>query len=140
MRVVLRYPVAAVAAAAALVLVVGDYLVLRAEKPPNDVAMIDFSKQRYYSPQNVARVFAKHGIGLRRASTFGGFVVFSTARRPLHAHGLQVIVGPRTGTHSFGPKLQPYDARFGNVLVSYGGIDERLLANAQAAVATLRLR
>jgi hypothetical protein len=35
-------------------------------------------------------------------------------------------------------KLERYEARFGNVLVTYGGRDERLLARVQAAVDDLR--
>jgi hypothetical protein len=42
------------------------------------------------------------------------------------ADALQVEVGPRAGTGSWGPKLESYDERFGNVLVTYGGHDEQL--------------
>jgi hypothetical protein len=60
-------------------------------------------------------------------------------RRPLCVSRIQVQVGPRTGTGSWGPKLEPYDERFGNVLVTYGGHDEQLLGGIKAAVSDLRL-
>lgn len=43
-----------------------------------------------------------------------------------------------TGTGSWGPKLEPYDERFANILVTYGGTDEYLLARVEDAVAALR--
>ena len=49
-----------------------------------------------------------------------------------------MMVGPRTGRGSWGPKLESYDERFGNVFVSYGGHDEGLLGRVKAAVAALR--
>jgi hypothetical protein len=46
--------------------------------------------------------------------------------------------GPRTGIGSFGPKLESYDNRFENVMVTYGGHDEQLLLEIKAAVSSLR--
>jgi hypothetical protein len=46
---------------------------------------------------------------------------------------LNVVVGPRTGMGSYGPELETYDERFGNVLVTSGG-GERLLDRVRAAV------
>lgn len=54
------------------------------------------------------------------------------------ADALNVVVGPRTGTGSYGPELEPYDERFGNVLVTYGGEDEQLLEQIENAVDALR--
>ncbi|MEP6908945.1 MAG: hypothetical protein ABI896_00785 [Actinomycetota bacterium] len=48
------------------------------------------------------------------------------------------MVAPRTGTGSWGPKLEPYDERFGNVAVTYGGPDDDLLTRIKAAVSSLR--
>jgi hypothetical protein len=45
---------------------------------------------------------------------------------------------PCVPTGSFGPKLEPYDERFGNVMVTYGRKDERMLDRVKAAVAALR--
>jgi hypothetical protein len=51
---------------------------------------------------------------------------------------LQVQVAPRNGKGSWGPVLQPYDERFDNVGVTYGGGDEALLERVEAAVEDLR--
>jgi hypothetical protein len=59
-------------------------------------------------------------------------------RVPCRAAVLQVMVGPKTGRGSWGPKLEPYDERFDNVLVTYGGHDEALLRQVEAAVSDLR--
>jgi hypothetical protein len=48
------------------------------------------------------------------------------------------MVAARRGKGSWGPKLEPYDARFGNVFVSYGGRDPALLARIKSAVSELR--
>ncbi|MBA3383980.1 MAG: hypothetical protein H0T20_04915 [Actinobacteria bacterium] len=68
----------------------------------------------------------------------GGMLILNTT--PLHstADALNVVVGPRTGTGSYGPELELYDERFGNVLLTYGGEDERLLGGVEAAVDALR--
>jgi hypothetical protein len=58
-------------------------------------------------------------------------------RRAAQADDLQVVVGPRTSTGSFGPKLESYDNRFENVMVTYGGDNEQLLQKVKAAVASL---
>jgi hypothetical protein len=97
--------------------------------------MIDFSQQHYYSPKLVRQAFAQQGIHLHTSMAFE-FTVLSTTRR-LQADDLQVIVGPRTGKGSFGPKLEPYDKRFGNVLVTYGGRNAALIERVKAAVSAL---
>jgi hypothetical protein len=48
------------------------------------------------------------------------------------------MLGSRNGKGSWGAKQEPYDVRFGNVFISYGGHDEALLARVRAAVAELR--
>jgi len=64
--------------------------------------------------------------------------MMSTTSLPVQADALQVVLGPPEGSGSFGPKLEPYDERFGNVMVTYGGTDKRLLRRIEAAVSTLR--
>ena len=100
--------------------------------------MIDFSKEHYYSPSVVRRAFAGRGITLHAGDRSGGLTWLSNVPLPFPADSLQVMVAERNGRASWGPKLQPYDVRFGNVLVTYGGSDERLLERAKAAVAVLR--
>jgi hypothetical protein len=104
--------------------------------PQYESKMIDFSKQHYYAPSSVRRAFTAQGIALHTTKTFD-FTVLSTTRR-LHADDLQILVGPRKGEGSFGPKLEAYDERFGNVAVMYGRDDKQLLERIQAAVSRLR--
>lgn len=107
--------------------------------PKYESKTIDFSQVRHYSPDVVRSAFANEGIQLRVSSRFYGITMFSRVAVP-DADALQVMVGPRTGKASWGPKLEPYDERFGNVAVTYGGRDERLLAGVKTAVSTLRER
>jgi hypothetical protein len=104
--------------------------------PRYESKMIDFSKQSYVAPNTVRIAFAKHGIRLLSSSAFE-FTVLNLPRA-VQADDLQVVVGPRNGTGSFGPKLESYDNRFRNVMVTYGGHDEQLLREIKAAVASLR--
>ena len=99
--------------------------------------MIDFATVRHYEPAVVRRAFAAHGVRLRYENDFAGIVVYGNTRERF-AGDLHVMVGPRRGTGSWGPELEPYDERFGNVFVSYGGNDERLLRAVTAAVDDLR--
>jgi hypothetical protein len=98
--------------------------------------MIDFSKQHYYSPKLVRHAFEEQGIHLRTTKVFGD-TILSTNRR-LRADDLQIMIGPRTGTGSWGPKLEPYDTRFGNVFVTYGGSNDSLLKRVKIAVSALK--
>lgn len=86
----------------------------------------------------LAAVFAlaDQGIDLYRSKAFS-ITVFSETPQQF-ADELQVLVGPRRGHGSWGPKLEPYDERFGNVLVTYGGRDERMLERVKNAVSALR--
>jgi hypothetical protein len=104
--------------------------------PRYESKMIDFSEQNYLSPDTVRRAFAKHGIRLKSSPAFE-FTLLNIPRAA-QADDLQVVVGPRTGTGSFGPKLESYDNRFENVMVTYGGHDEQLLREVKAAVSSLR--
>jgi len=133
MRVSVLVVAGAVLAAAALLAVARPQL-----DQGDGSEMIDFSEEAYHSPAAVRAAFAAEGVRLRVASRFNGFVTLSNEPRPLTADALQVNLAPRSGKGSWGPRLEPYDERFGNVLVTYGGTDRRLLANVEAAVAALR--
>jgi hypothetical protein len=104
--------------------------------PRYESKMIDFSKQNYLSPDTVTTAFAKQGIRLVTSSVFK--LTLLNMPRAVQADDLQVVVGPRTGTGSFGPKLESYDSRFENVMVTYGGHDEQLLQDIKAAASSLR--
>jgi hypothetical protein len=130
-----RHPASIVLVLTALLATVSVF-VFAGPHPGSESTMIDFTQQRYYSPETVQRAFAAQGIRLRYVNRFAGMTLLSmTTAAP--ADTLNVMVGPRKGHGSWGPKLQRYDERFGNVLVTYGGSDERLLDRIGAAVASL---
>jgi hypothetical protein len=125
-------------AVVAAALTVGVLSLARAQvAEPEESEMIDFSEQRYYEPGIVQQAFGSHGIDLPVRSRSNGLLVLSDDPL-LRAGSLQVAVAPRTGTGSWGPELDAYDERFGNLLVTYDGQDEQLLADVKAAVADLR--
>ena len=139
MAFALRHPLTLLVVLVALLTGGGVFVFARPEYQPDyESEMIDFSKQHYYSPASVRQAFAAEGIRLREASRVGGMIIFSTTPDLLTADALNVVVGPRMGRGSYGPVLESYDERFGNVLVTYGGGDKRLLDRVKAAVDILR--
>jgi hypothetical protein len=139
MRFALRHPASIVVIASACAVCAAVFVFARPTYHRQyESKMIDFSEARYYSPATVQLAFADHGVRLRQVNRFSGIEIFSDKRLPFDADQLHVMVGPHTGHGSWGPKLEPYDERFGNVYVSYGGRDEQLLARVKAAVSTLR--
>jgi len=139
MAFALRRPLTLLIVLVALVTAAGVLVFPRPEYQPDyESEPIDFSKQHYYSPSSVTQAFATEGIHLREASRVGGMIILSTTPDRLTADALNVVVGPRTGKGSYGPELESYDERFGNVLVTYGGADEQVLDRVEAAVDVLR--
>jgi len=137
MRLVLRYPAPFLVVLSACATIAAVFAFARpAYGPTNEERMIDFAAVRYYSPALVRSAFADQGVQLRESRAFE-ITVLTQSRNP-RADDLQVMVAPRTGTGSWGPKLERYDERFGNVAVTYGGRDEQLLARVQTAVSALR--
>ena len=137
MRLVVRHPAPFLVVLSACATIAAVFAFARpAYHPQYESKMIDFSQVRHYSPDAVRTAFAEQGIRLRPNSRFFGITMFSRVAVP-DADALQVLVGPKTGKASWGPKLEPYDERFGNVYVSYGGTDERLLGKVKAAVSIL---
>jgi hypothetical protein len=139
MAFALRHPLTLLVVLVALLAAAGVFVFARPEYQSEDESqLIDFSKQHYYSPSSVRQAFATEGIRLREASRVGEMIILSTTPDRLTADALNVVVGPRTGRGSYGPELESYDERFGNVLVTYGGEDERVLDRVKAAVDALR--
>ena len=106
--------------------------------PRYESKMIDFSHERYYSPASVRLAFAHHNVRLRTVDGLAGFVLFIRPGSSGDAKALQVSVAPRNGKGSWGPKSEPYDARFGNLFVTYGGHDSQLLQRIEASVSSIR--
>ena len=100
--------------------------------------MIDFSKQHYYDRGVVRAAFAAHGIKLYAGEQPAPGTSTLSGDPSFFADALQVQVGPPAGKGSWGPKLESYDERFGNVMVTYGGHDKQLLDRVKAAVDELR--
>jgi hypothetical protein len=139
MSFALRHPLSLVIVMAALAGTAAVFAFARPQyQKPNQSEMIDFSGRIYHSPDAVEAAFAAHGVQLHIVSRFSGMITLSNESAPLQADALQVIVAPRSGRGSWGPRLEPYDERFDNLLVSYGGKDERLLASVESAVSDLQ--
>jgi hypothetical protein len=107
-------------------------------QPRYESRMIDFSQRDYYSPSRVRGVFAAHGVRLVPTAGESGFVTYYRPGSRGDATALQVSIAPPHGQGSWGPELQRYDERFGNVLVTYGGSDAALLTRVEAAVSSIR--
>jgi hypothetical protein len=141
MAFVLRHPASILIVLAALLATTAVFAFARPEYHRQyESKMIDFSKQHYYSAATVRRAFAQHGVRLRYSTlVFSKISWLSNTPPPFPTDALSVFVGPRTGTGSWGPpKLEPYDERFGNILVTYGGNDDGLVKRVHAAVSELR--
>ncbi len=139
MRLAGRHLVGALLVASMLFVTVGVFTFARpAYRAPNESRTIDFSKEHHYALADVKRAFAAHGIVLHAGARSAGFAWLGSGPAPFRADSLQVIVAPRNGRASWGDKVSPYDARFGNVLVTYGGHDGTLLARVKAAVSDIR--
>jgi hypothetical protein len=140
MRLAARHLVGVLLIASMLLVTVGVFTFARPQyHSPNESKTIDFSKEGYYPLAVVKRAFAAHGIVLHPgASPAPGFAWLGGGPPPFPAASLQVLVAPHNGRGSWGPKLEPYDERFGNVFVSYGGHDDALLRRIDAAVSDIR--
>jgi hypothetical protein len=134
----LRHPASFILVLSACATIAAVFTFARpAYHPRYESKMIDFSTVRYYTPDVVRNAFAEEGIQLRVSSRFYGITTLSRVAAP-DADALQVMVAARTGTGSWGPKLEPYDERFGNVAVMYGHHDAELLVHVKSAVSSLR--
>jgi hypothetical protein len=122
MPFVVRHTVLLAIVSIAFLTTAGVFLFARPEyHRANESAMIDFSKLNRYSAGTVRRAFAAHGIKLYAGDIpTPGMATFSSEPR-FSADAVQVMVGPPKGTGSWGPKLEPFDERFRNVLITYGG-------------------
>jgi hypothetical protein len=140
MSFVARHVAAILIVLAACLAALGVFAFARPQYHPlYESKMMDFSKQYYYDAGTVRRAFTARHIELYAGEKPAVGTATFSSDPAFHADAVQVIVGPRTGTGSFGPKLESYDERFGNVMVTYGGHDEHVLGRVKAAVNDLRL-
>ena len=133
----LRHSVSILIVVAAAAATAGVFVVATPEHPRDESEMIDFSERDYYSTERVRAAFTAHGIELHATAGPNGFTIFNR-RGEVQADALQVLVAPRHGRGSWGPKLEHYAVRFGNVLVTFGERDDELLGRIKAAVEELR--
>ena len=99
--------------------------------------MVDLAEKDYISPAAVRAAFAAESLPLRYMTRSGLLLVLHSDPPPQTAEKLSVVVGARKGRVGFGARYNAYDDRFENVMVTYGGSDDALLARIKAAVATL---
>lgn len=139
MRLPTRYPVslAIVLAAAAAVAAVFTFGRPQLEAEPG-TEMVNLADKDYISPTAVRAAFAAEGLPLRYTAGSPPLLVLHSDPPPQSADKLSVLVGARTGLVGLGAKYNAYDERFENVMVTYGGSDEAVLARIKAAVATLK--
>jgi hypothetical protein len=101
---------------------------------------VKMATRHHYAPAVVRAAFAAQGIVLlRRNVTSDGTVNFSGAHRGHADDAFLVTLFGASAMVQFGnaaPKPL-YDARFGNLNVTYGGINGAFLARVKAAVADI---
>lgn len=138
-RLLTRYPVSLVIVLAAVGAVAAVFTFARPqmESEPG-TEMVNLAEKDYISPAAVRAAFAAEGLPLRYTTGSPPLFVLHSDPPPQTADKLSVLVGARTGLVGFGGKHNAYDERFENVMVTYGGSDEALLARIKAAVATLK--
>jgi hypothetical protein len=139
MRLVTRHPVslALVLAAVAAFAAVFTFARPQLESEPG-TEMVNLAEKDYISPAAVRAAFAAEDLPLRYTSNSPRLLVLYSDPPPQTADKLSVLVGARTGFVGFGAKYNAYDERFENVMITYGGSDEAMLARIKAAVATLK--
>lgn len=139
MRLLARYPVslAIVLAAVAAFAAVFTFARPELESEPG-TEMVNLSEKDYINPAAVRAAFAAEGLPLRYTSNSRPLLVLYRDPPPQTAERLTVGVGARTGLVGFGAKYNAYDERFENVMVTYGGSNEAMLARIKSAVATLK--
>jgi hypothetical protein len=102
---------------------------------------IEMAKQRHYGAADLKAQFAAQGIALRRVRVLSGITDYAdTPEGAVHDDGFMVSVYPKHGEVIFdssGPKPL-YEARFGNLVVFYGGHDKAFAARVAAAVSAIK--
>jgi hypothetical protein len=141
--VLLRYPVSLALVLVALLATIGVFIFARPQYKPVEQKTIDMATRHHYTSAEVQRVFAAHGLPLTYARHMGKgdnylLMLFET---PVPNPTTQLYVdlaGPATKV-SWGPQDKTsWEQRSANLLIHYGGANERMLAQVKAAAAELR--
>jgi hypothetical protein len=114
-------------------------------RPTSTTMTVDMAHEDHYTVAQVERAFMAHAIRLEVMNHVGnathGAVLLARPERGRVAPPFLVTLYGSEAKVMFGPvNTTTYDARFGNVDVSYGNPhpNERLLAGIKAAVADLQ--
>jgi hypothetical protein len=101
---------------------------------------VEMATQHQYRPADFRAQFAAQGIALRRVRVLSGVTLYGDVPAGAIDDGFMVSVYPKHAKVMFdssGP--QPlYQARLGNVTVSYGGHDKSFAARVTAAVSAIK--
>ncbi|MDQ1425013.1 MAG: hypothetical protein QOD72_2511 [Acidimicrobiaceae bacterium] len=101
---------------------------------------VEMATQHQYRPADFRAQFAAQGIALRRVRVLSGVTLYGDVPAGAIDDGFMVSVYPKHAKVMFdssGP--QPlYQARLGNVTVSYGGHDTEFAARVTAAVSAIK--
>ena len=130
-----RFPVSVGVIVGLVIAVTGVFVMsMPMSRSPIDETMLKGTQERHYAVADVRRAFAAHGVPLRSSihAVSGVTLVGATSKLFVFVadSGSGVDSGVRAGS--------AYEKRVGNLLVHYGGADERTLAHVRAAVAALR--
>jgi hypothetical protein len=139
----LRYPVSLAIVLVAVLATMGVFLFARPQYRPVEQKTIDMSTRHHYSGVEVRRVFAAHGLPLTYARHMGKgdsylLMLFETPVPDSTTQLYVSLAGPATKV-SWGPKDETsWEQRSANLLIHYGGANERMLAQVKAAASELR--
>jgi hypothetical protein len=101
---------------------------------------VEMATQHHYGPANFRAQFAAQGIAVRRVRVLSGVALYGDVAPGAIDDAFMVTVYPKHAKVMFGssgPKPL-YEARFGNLAVSYGGHDKAFAARVAAAVAAIK--
>jgi hypothetical protein len=132
-------------AVAGVVIVRGGVVVAvaspRYETPSNSTTVtVDMATERHYGLADFKPQFAAQGITVRRIGVLAGATRYGDRRKGTVDDGFLITAYPKQGKVMFdssGPKPL-YEARHGNLVVSYGGQDKAFAARVAAAVSAVR--
>jgi hypothetical protein len=101
---------------------------------------VEMATQHQYRPADFRAQFAAQGIALRRVRVVSGVSLYGDVPPGAIDDAFMVTVYPKDAKVMFGssgPKPL-YEARLGNLAVSYGGHDKAFAARVAAAVAAIK--
>jgi hypothetical protein len=108
--------------------------------PASTTVTVEMATQHHYGPADFKAQFAAQGIALRRGRVLSGIAFYGDVPAGAIADAFMVTVYPKDAKVMFdssGPKPL-YQARIGNLAISYGGHDKAFAARVAAAVSAIK--